>query len=175
MASRDGGATDGWFVVNVRDAPWSENEAFGSRCLFEGPEPWFPDLGIRLAVLSPGRPNCLYHAESAQEGFLVLAGECLLLVDEEERRLRAWDFFHCPGGTRHVFVGAGDGPCTILMVGARPEGRTITYPVSALAGGHGASAESETTVPAEAYAPFPAWKPSRAPAASGLPWSEEER
>ena len=41
----------------------------------------------------------MHHRENAQEGFLVLSGECLLIVEEEERRLRAWDFFHCPGGT----------------------------------------------------------------------------
>jgi quercetin dioxygenase-like cupin family protein len=38
----------------------------------------------------------MYHREKAQEGFLVLSGECLLVVEGEERPLRQWDFFHCP-------------------------------------------------------------------------------
>ena len=81
----------------------------------------FPQLGIRLHVLEPGEPNGLYHSESEQEAFLVLSGECTLLVEGEERLLRQWDFFHSPAGTEHIFVGAGDGPCVIFMVGARSE------------------------------------------------------
>ena len=88
---------EGWFVVNARDARWARNEAFGAQCAFEGPWPeaWFAELGIKLSVLQPGQPNCLYHRESQQEDFLVLAGECLLLVEGQERPLKAWDFFHC--------------------------------------------------------------------------------
>src|SRR5919204_6238140 len=89
-------AGDGWFVVNVRDAAWRTNDAFGAGCGFERPDAGFADLGIRLRVIWPGQPNCMYHAESGQEDFLVLAGECLLLVEGEERRLGAWDFVHCP-------------------------------------------------------------------------------
>ena len=74
----------------------------------------FEQLGFTLAVLEPGKPTGMYHAESSQEDFLVLAGACLLLVEEEERGLRAWDFVHCPPGTRHTFVGTGDGPCVIF-------------------------------------------------------------
>jgi uncharacterized cupin superfamily protein len=50
----------------------------------------FVDLGLTLQVLQPGQPSGLYHAETNQEGFLVLAGECLLLVEGEERPLQAW-------------------------------------------------------------------------------------
>ena len=80
-----------------------------------------------------------------QEAFLVLGGECRLLVEGEERRLRAWDFFHSPPWTAHAFVGAGDRPCVILMVGAHlgPEAR---YPVSELAARYGASVEKETSI-----------------------------
>ena len=127
-------ASDGWFVVNVRDAEWWTSETFGSGCGFESREFPFPQLGINLSVLEPGEPNCLYHSESQQEAFLVLSGECRLLVDGEERLLRPWDFFHCPAGTEHVFVGAGDGPCVILMAGARSEDEQLLYPVSELAG-----------------------------------------
>ena len=49
----------------------------------------------------------MYHGESNQD-FLVLSGECLLLVEGEERLLRAWDFFHSPAWTEHVLVGAGE-------------------------------------------------------------------
>jgi uncharacterized cupin superfamily protein len=74
----------------------------------------FPQLGINLRVLEPGQPSNLYHSENQQEAFLVLSGECRLLVEGEERLLRPWDFFHSPAGTEHILVGAGDGPCVIL-------------------------------------------------------------
>ncbi|MGH3019997.1 MAG: hypothetical protein ACRDNR_07545, partial [Gaiellaceae bacterium] len=80
-------------------------------------------------------------------------------------RLEAWDFVHCPAGTEHIFVAAGDAPCVIFMAGARtgwPE-KGIVYPRSETALRHGAGVEQETTSPAEAYAPFPNWKPGRAP------------
>jgi uncharacterized cupin superfamily protein len=174
--------SDGWFVVNVRDAAWLTNEAFGARCVFEGgmpvlrerpdlPAHRFEQLGFTLQVLEPGRPSGLYHAESAQEDFLVLAGECLLVIEGEERLLRAWDFVHCPGGTAHVFVGAGDGPCVILMTGARRPEKEIVYPRSEAARRHGASVETETTSPTEAYAPYPHWHPRRPANLDELPFS----
>src|SRR5690349_18329817 len=94
----------------------------------------FEQLGINIQVLEPGQPNCLYHRENAQEDFLVLFGECLVLIEGEELRLRAWDFVHSPAGTDHVFVGAGDGPCGILMVGFRPETEELFYPAAEVAG-----------------------------------------
>jgi mannose-6-phosphate isomerase-like protein (cupin superfamily) len=172
--------TPGWFVVNAGEAAWVRSDAFGGRCVFEGsprvlgpgaaPQ-MFPDTGFTLAVLEPGKPSGMYHAESCQEDFLVLAGECLLLVEDEERPLRAWDFVHLPPGTNHGFVGAGEGPCVILMAGARREGRTIVYPVSATARRHGAGVEVETPSPPAAYAPFPAWQLGRPEAWETLPWS----
>ena len=146
--------SDGWFVVNARDAEWLTSDTFGSGCMFESRDAWFAQVGINLSVLEPGQPNCLYHSESLQEAFLVLSGACRLLVEGEERLLEPWDFFHCPAGTEHVFVGAGDGPCVILMVGARSEDEQLLYPVSELAGRYGASAETETPDPKQAYAPF---------------------
>jgi uncharacterized cupin superfamily protein len=97
----------------------------------------------------------MYHGENAQEDFLVLAGECLLLVEGEERPLRQWDFVHCPAWTQHVFVGAGSGPCAILMIGARPSVEELLYPVVDVAAKHDAGVEQETTSGDEAYAPFP--------------------
>jgi uncharacterized cupin superfamily protein len=143
---------EGWFVVNTKEARWFEHEKFGSGTGFEG-DPEFKQLGINIGVLEPGQPACLYHRETAQEDFLVLFGECLLLVEGEERPLKQWDFVHCPPGTDHVFVGAGEGPCAILAVGDRSH-QELVYPASELAGRYGASAERETPDPKEAYAPF---------------------
>ena len=151
-------AADGWFVLNVRDAEWWTTEAFGSGCVFESRACSFPQLGINLSVLEPGQPSCLYHSESQQEAFLVLSGECRLLVGGAERLLRRWDFFHCPAGTEHVFVGAGDGPCVILMAGGRSEPWEVFYPVSELAARYGASAKEATPDPDQAYVGF---EPSR--------------
>jgi uncharacterized cupin superfamily protein len=174
--------TDGWFVVNVRDAAWVTNEAFGARCVFEAngqvlrrrPDldvTTFPNVGITLGVIWPGQPSGLYHAETNQEDFLVLAGECVLLVQGEERPLRAWDFVHCPPGTEHVFIGAGAGPCVIFMAGARTPDKEILYPDSELARRHGAGVETATSSAREAYVPFPSWQPARPESWSGLPWA----
>ena len=118
-------SSEGWFVVNAREAAWHDGD-FGAYTRFEG-EPRFPQVGINIGVLQPGQPACMYHGENEQEDFLVLSGECLLLVEGQERRLRAWDFVHCPAWTEHVFVGAGDGPCAVLAIGA-PHGRRRDLP-----------------------------------------------
>jgi len=162
---------DGWFVVNAADTVWVSCGDFASVCGFERWSVPFEQLGIRLWVLQPGQPNGLYHREEAQEDFLVLAGECLLLVEEEERRLKQWDFVHCPPGTRHIFVGAGDGPCAILMTSPRVPGRAIAYPVSELALRHGAGVEQETTKPPEAYANQPEETFTRPACWDELPWA----
>lgn len=142
---------EGWFVLNARDALWKESD-FGPYTRFEG-EARFPQIGLNIGVLQPGQPSCMYHGEGAQENFLVLSGSCLLLIEGEERPLRAWDFVHCPAWAEHVLVGAGDGPCVVLAVGARPDDGVI-YPASELAQRHGAGVERETREPAEAYASF---------------------
>ena len=148
--------SDGWFVLNLADALAVRNEEKGGATYpLEAREHPFPDVGVRVCVLPPGQPNALYHTEGVQEGFLVLSGECTLLVEEEERPLRQWDYFHCPAGTRHVIVGAGDGPCAILMLGARPEVETLHYPASEVAAKYGASVAKETDKPEEAYSDWP--------------------
>jgi uncharacterized cupin superfamily protein len=147
---------DGWFVVNARESRWRDTGPLGKYCDFEGKRP-FKRLGINLNVLEPGQPMSMYHRERAQEGFLVLAGECLLIVEGEKRRLATWDFFHCPGGTEHVIVGAGDGPSVVLAVGARGGRKGFVYPVSGAALAHGAGVGQEATKPAEAYRSFPRW------------------
>jgi uncharacterized cupin superfamily protein len=129
----------------------------------------FDQLGINLTVLEPGQTG-LYHAEENQEAFLVLAGECALLVENEERRLRAWDFFHAPPWTEHAFVGAGEGPCVLLMVGART-GPGVRYPVSELAARYNASVAEETSDWREAYATAEWFRRERPPTWAGLPWA----
>ena len=163
--------TGGWFVLNVRDAAWRRHDTFGAATRFEGQEGDFPDLAINVRVLQPGQPNGLYHREGVQEDFLVLAGECLLLVEGEDRRLEAWDFVHCPAGTDHIFVGAGDGPCAILMISPRPEREILHYPASELARGHGAGAERETDDPREAYAGYGRPQVGRPDGWEALPWA----
>jgi uncharacterized cupin superfamily protein len=165
-------ASDGWFVVNVRDTAWMTHDAFGSGCVFESREnARFPELGINIGVLQPGQPACLYHEEGAQEDFLVLSGECVLLVNGEERPLRTWDFVHSPAGTEHVIVGAGDGPSVVLAVGTRHEPERLRYPASALAANYGASAEKDTADPREAYARFGRAQPGRPEYWDQLPWA----
>ncbi len=142
-----------WFVVNARESRWRDEGPQGLYCNFEGKRR-FPQLGFNINVLEPGQSLGMYHRENGQEGFLVVAGECVLLIEEQERRLVAWDFVHCPGGTPHVIVATGDGPAIVVAVGARGRGvgGGIVYPVSEVAARHNASVERETTSPAEAYA-----------------------
>ena len=146
-------AGEGWFVVNARDAKWLDGH-FGAYTRFEGADARFPKLGCNIGVLAPGQAACYYHGEDEQEDFLVLQGECLLLIEGEERLLRQWDFVHCPDWTEHVFVGAGDGPCALLAIGTR-SGGDVVYPRSDLALRHGAGVERETREPSEAYAEVP--------------------
>jgi uncharacterized cupin superfamily protein len=148
-------ASEGWFVLNVADVSWTRHERSGQWTNFEPDEHPFEDFGIGIHVIQPGEPNGKYHAEAVQEDFLVLSGECICLIEGEERRLKAWDFVHCPAGTKHIFVGAGEGPCAILMAGTRRPGRPIHYPVDELAQRYGASAPRETDSPPEAYSDWP--------------------
>lgn len=161
--------SEGWFVLNLGEALAVRNEAKGGALYpLEGRAAPFGDFGVNVRVLLPGEPNAMYHSETGQEGFLVLSGACTLVVEEEERTLRQWDYFHCPPETAHVFVGAGDGPCAILMIGLRPEEETLRYPVSELAAKYGVSVAEETTDPDEAYADWPGdYEPLR------LPWPPE--
>ena len=144
--------SDGWFVLNARDATWISSDERGQDTDFEGKQE-FPQLGFRIQVLGPGQRG-IYHGERGQEDFLVVSGECLLVIEGEERPLKAWDFVHCPPWTKHTFVGAGDGPCAIVMVGSRTEGFEVVYAVSDVAAKHGASVLEETSKPDEAYARF---------------------
>ena len=157
----------GWFVLNARDAPWIDRPGRGFYCEFEGlegDEPDFPQLGLNLTILGPGEPMAMYHRENDQEDFVVLAGEALLIVEGQERPLRQWDLVHCPAGTNHVIIGAGDKPCLVLAVGARDQSTGPdwgAYTVDEAAQRHGAGVEQETTDAEQAYARFPRGGPTR--------------
>jgi uncharacterized cupin superfamily protein len=145
-----------WFVRNLRDVTWYDRPGRGSLTeLVAEPRAQF---NVNLFVLGPGESMSMYHWEDDQEGFLVLSGEALLIVEDEERPLRQWDYFHCPAPVPHTIVGAGSGPSAILAVGAREHqnGRNWGgYPYSEVAMKHDASTEEETTDPRVAYARFP--------------------
>ena len=144
---------DGWFVVNAREARWLHAPGRSAYSDFEGDHP-FAQIGFGIVVLQPGESMGMYHWEADQEDFLVVAGEAVLVIEGQERQLKEWDFVHCPAGTAHIIVGAGSGNCVVVAVGAREhadEPGWGAYPVDPLAAKHGASAASETTVPAEAY------------------------
>ena len=178
--------TAGWFVVNARDAAWMNNDATQACCIFESDDFVLrgrPDLseyvkpgaGFVLRVLRPGRPAGVYHAESVQEDFLVLMGECILIIEDEERHLRAWDFVHCPPGAAHTFVGAGDGracssaPATATSMtrrsGARPGART---PPCATAR---ASNRTRARTPRPSAQLRGRWRVERPESWNELPWS----
>lgn len=164
-------ATEGWFVVNVRDAAWMTNEKLGDACVFESEAAPFAQVGYTLHVLMPGEPNGLYHREQDQEDFLVLSGECLLIVEGEERRLGAWEFVHCPAGTEHIFVGAGEGPCVIFMAGAREHRGRVVYTRSEAALRHGAGLKAETLPSQDPYRSFPRWQAGPPASFEGLPFA----
>jgi uncharacterized cupin superfamily protein len=154
---------EGWFVVNAREARWRHVDGRSAICRFEG-EPGFAQIGINISVLQPGESMGMYHWEANQEDFLVLAGEALLIVEGEERPLRQWDFVHCPPEAKHIIVGAGEGPCVMVAVGAReeyPETGWGGYTVDETARRHGVGVERETTDAREAYAGLPLRRPAR--------------
>jgi uncharacterized cupin superfamily protein len=158
-------AGPGWFVVNAREARWRHVPGRTAICAFEGEgEAEFGQLGVNVGVLEPGQIMAMYHWEADQEDFLVLSGEAVAIVEGEERPLRAWDFVHCPAGARHTIVGAGDGPCVIVAVGARDRSTGPDwggYEQNEIAARHGASVEQDPTVPAEAYASLTRRRPAR--------------
>lgn len=152
-------AGEGWFVLNAKHARWNL-EGTGQRLVFfEGKaERW--QLGLNVSILEPGQQMAMYHWEDDQEDFLVISGEPLLVVEGQERQLKAWDLVHCPPRTKHVIVGAGPGPAVIVSVGSRSAGGDWgAYTVDPVAAKHGASVEEETTSPEVAYARFPARRP----------------
>jgi quercetin dioxygenase-like cupin family protein len=168
--SKNGLVTDGegWFVVNARESRWRDEGVLGTYCTFEGKRR-FPHFGINISVLEPGQAIGMYHRENGQEAFLVLSGECTLIVEGQERTLSEWDFFYCAPGTEHALVTTREQRAVVLAVGARGRGAGggLVYRVSEAAARHGASVQRETTSSAEAYAhahaglPRSKWAPYR--------------
>jgi uncharacterized cupin superfamily protein len=156
---------DGWFVLNAKDARWYHAEGRPAVCDFEG-ETQFSQLGFHIYALGRGESMGMYHWEADQEDFLVLSGEGLLLVEGEERPLRAWDFVHCPPNTNHIILGAGDEPCVVVAVGARDKSVADDetwggYPVDELAQRHGVGVAEATWDPKVAYANVTRRQPTR--------------
>ena len=153
---------EGWFALNMRDAEWRHVDGRGAVCTvlddFEG-ERQFAQLGVNPFVLRPGEAMAMYHWEADQEDFLVVSGEAVLIIEGEERQLRAWDFVHCPPNTKHTIIGAGSGPCLVIAIGAR-ERDSLGFTVDEVAKRHGVSVEEDTRDPGVAYAPFPRREPT---------------
>lgn len=145
------GAMDETMIINVAEAPAFGHSRRATMISLEPEGTEWPDTGINVQIMQPGQPNCRYHSEPVQEDFLVLSGECIAIIEGEEKPLRKWDFLHCPAGTEHVFVGAGDRPCAVLMIGSRRK-NAAHYPVNEVAAKYDASVQQETDDPAEAYA-----------------------
>jgi uncharacterized cupin superfamily protein len=148
-----------WFVRNVSEMQWWDRgkRGFVTRCVDDEDR----QVGVNLFVIGPADVMAMYHWEADQEDFLVLSGEALLIVEDEERPLREWDYFHKPAGVSHTIVGAGDGPCTILAIGAREHQHGPEwggYPLSDVAMKHDAASPVETNDPGVAYERFPAGK-----------------
>jgi uncharacterized cupin superfamily protein len=170
----------GWFAVNARDAAWVSNPEFGGVCIFESDDFVLrgrPDLdeyitpraGFTLRVVPPGKPASLYHAESVQEDFLVLQGACVLIVEDQERELRPWDFVHCPPGTAHTFVALGDRPCVLLATGNRRDDLERVYVRSEPALRRDASVTADSpTQPRRGE-----WRVERPDRWDELPWSRD--
>jgi uncharacterized cupin superfamily protein len=179
LASGLAPVTPGWFTVNTADAAWVNNDWFGGVCIFESDdfvlqgrpdlaEYVKPNAGFTIRVVPPGQPSSLYHAESVQEDFLILLGECTLIIEDQERRLRAWDFVHCPPMTAHTFVATETGPCVILATGNRRDDHERVYRRSEVALRYDAGPEVDTTGPERRGR----WEVQRPKHWDELPWAE---
>jgi uncharacterized cupin superfamily protein len=148
---------EGWFILNVADAAWETMEGGGTWSLLEPEDRRFGQFGIGVHVLPPGETPGFYHWESDQEGFLVLSGACVAVVEGQERWMGRWDYLHCPPGTAHIMVGAeGDEPCAVLMVGARTGDKLTRYPPDPVAAAHGASVVTDA-VDLDSRAAYAQW------------------
>jgi uncharacterized cupin superfamily protein len=164
-------AGDGWFVLNASNARWFETAGMGYSLPLTGADEheadtFFPMLGVGLRVLEPGEPSTTYHWETEAEDFLVLSGEAVLIVEGQERRLKRWDFVHCPPGTRHAFAGAGDGPCVLLCASSRQfqkDGPWGFYCADPAAARYNASSPEETQDSGLAYERFASSRATRYP------------
>jgi len=156
-------ASAGWFVMNARDARWSDKPGQGYSLPLTGKdeyeaETFFPMLGMAIRVVNAGEVSTTYHWETEAEDFLVLHGEAIAIIEGRERRLKQWDFVHCPPETKHAFVGAGDGPCVVLCASSRQfqkDGPWGYYCFDETAERHNAASPEDTQDGSIAYARFP--------------------
>ena len=157
---------DGWFILNIGEMAWKTIPGFGTWCSFDAPTKGEdePGIGVHVHVLKPGEANGYYHAEDAQEGFLVLSGECIAVVEGQERLMRQWDYLHSPPGTAHITVGVGTAPCAMLMFGSPDPSRKVTWIADEVAAKYEASVARTTGDAREAYEALPAVVHVRAPA-----------
>jgi uncharacterized cupin superfamily protein len=160
-------AGNGWYVLALREAEWRHAEGRGAVGVvvddFEGARRRV-QVAVNPFVLMPGEPMAVYHWEADEENFLVVAGEAVLVIEGEERPLRTWDFVHCPPRTKHVVVGAGDGPCVVVAIGSRQhseEPGSLGFSADAAAARHDASVEHDTLDPGVAYDPLPPRRPTQ--------------
>jgi uncharacterized cupin superfamily protein len=162
-----GPTAEGWFIVNVADAIARGREGLGQAAFFSGARDLPRPFGINVHVLQPGEPSCMYHRDNCDEMFLVLSGECVAVVEEQERRMTRGDFLKTPRGCAHVLIGAGDGPCAILMAGPNIEPDELLYPESEVAARYGAAVETATEKVSEAYVHHPRTVPGPL---GNVPW-----
>jgi uncharacterized cupin superfamily protein len=143
-----------WFVRNLSEMKWWGREGRGYVTQLVDDD---AQVGVNLFVVEPGDAMAMYHWEADQEGFLVLSGEALLIIDDQEIPLKQWDYVHCPPNVPHTRIGAGSGPCAILAIGAREHQAGEDwggYPLSDVAMKHNAASPVETNDPKVAYARF---------------------
>ena len=77
--------TDTWYIRNLREFEWEHADGRGA--LSELGDDKSRQIGINLFALGPGEPMAMYHWEADQEGFLVLSGEAILIIDGENPKL----------------------------------------------------------------------------------------
>ena len=121
-----------------------------------------------MAATTPNRCRRTFSScpESASRSLMARSGRCA-----------SGDLLHCPAGTEHIFVGAGDRPCAVLMIGSRREDG-CHYAVNDTAAKYGASVTQETDDPAAAYADWRAEgpdSPSHEPMAARVTRTETKR
>ena len=157
----------GWYVLNLRDAEWRHADGRGAVCVVSttsraGAASPTSSASIPSSSCRASRCPCTTGRPTRRPSSSSRAKR-VLIVEGEERQLRAWDFVHSPPGTKHVIVGAGTGPCLVIAVGAREhdgEPDSLGFTVDEVASRHGASVEEDTMDGDDAYAAVPGREPT---------------
>ena len=162
--------TQGWFIMSALETRWFDKPGQGHSVSLTGyneyeAETFFPMLGVSIRVAGPGDATTTYHWETEQEGFLVLSGEGIAIIEGEERPLKQWDFVHCPPGTRHAFAG-GEPPLVLLCASSRQfqkDGPWGYYCFDETAAKYNAASPEDTQDGEIAYARFAEVRKTRYP------------